>query len=151
MELRINRVRIKHSRPVIQKKETTNTLRYTERPPACFCNHVLPEIILVSFVIVNSRMVQMVGAHTVSHLVLGLSPTLYKYMDQKGSLAMLATKRSAGVASEVNLRNPLHANKEAHKWGTSGQTSPEAQNRGISGPTKRTLCPPNIFKKVYAG
>ena len=26
-------------------------------------------------------------------------------------------KRSAGVALEVNLRNPLHAGDEAHKWG----------------------------------
>ena len=28
---------------------------------------------------------------------------------------MLAAKRSAGVAPEVNLRNPLHAGDPAHK------------------------------------
>ena len=30
---------------------------------------------------------------------------------------MLAVKRSAGIALEVNLRNPLHAAEEAHKQG----------------------------------
>ena len=30
---------------------------------------------------------------------------------------MLAAKRSAGVAAEVNLRNLLHAGDEAHKQG----------------------------------
>ena len=32
-----------------------------------------------------------------------------------GSTAILATKRSAGVAPAVNLRNPLHAADEVHK------------------------------------
>ena len=32
-----------------------------------------------------------------------------KYVDQKGSAAMLDIKRSAGVAPNMNLRNPLHA------------------------------------------
>ena len=36
-------------------------------------------------------------------------------MDQKGSAAILVIKWSAGVAPEVNLRNPLHADNEAHK------------------------------------
>ena len=55
----------------------------------------------------------------------------YKYVDQKGSVVVLAITRSAGVALEVNLRNPLHAGDEAHK---QRQTSPEVQNRDISGP-----------------
>ena len=38
-----------------------------------------------------------------------------KYVDQKGSAAMPAVKKSAGVAPEVNLRNPLHAGDEACK------------------------------------
>ena len=29
---------------------------------------------------------------------------------------MLAIKRSAGIAPEVNLNNPLHAGHKAHKW-----------------------------------
>ena len=34
-----------------------------------------------------------------------------------GSAAMLAAKRSAGIASEVYLRNPLHTGDEACKHG----------------------------------
>ena len=66
---------------------------------------------------------------------------------------MLAAKRSAGVAPEVNLRNPLHAGNEAGKQGNPprlwnpGQTSPQLQKKGISGPTKRNLDPPIFFKK----
>ena len=57
---------------------------------------------------------------------------------------MLSAKRSVGVAPEVNLRNPLSTGDEACKWGSQlwlwnpGQTSPEVQNRDISGPIKRT-------------
>ena len=36
---------------------------------------------------------------------------------KKGSAAMLAVKRSAGVTPEVNLRNTLHTDEKAHKWG----------------------------------
>ena len=37
-----------------------------------------------------------------------ISLYMYKYADKKGSIAMLAVKRSPGVTSEVKLRNPLH-------------------------------------------
>ena len=40
---------------------------------------------------------------------------LKKYVDQKGPAAMLVIKKSAGVAPEVNLRNPLPTGNEAHK------------------------------------
>ena len=40
-----------------------------------------------------------------------------KYMDWKGSPAMLATNRSAGVTPEMNLRNPFQAGKIASKQG----------------------------------
>ena len=66
-----------------------------------------------------------------------------KYVDWNGFGAMLATKRSAGVTPEVNLRNPLHVGDEACKqvdrpwlWKT-WQMLPEVQSRGISGATKR--------------
>ena len=55
--------------------------------------------------------------------VVGSNPTnayvfmICKYVDWKGSAAMQATKRSAGVAWDVNLRNPLHTGDKAHKWG----------------------------------
>ena len=53
-----------------------------------------------------------VRAHT---LKFGCNQFLYEYMDQKGSAGMLAMKRLAGVAPEVNLRNPSHAGNEACK------------------------------------
>ena len=37
--------------------------------------------------------------------------------DRNGSVAILAAKRSAGVAPEVNLRNPLRVGDEARKQG----------------------------------
>ena len=58
---------------------------------------------------------------------------------------VLATKRSVGVIQEVNLRNLLHAGDEActqeipHWLWNPGQTSPEVQNRAISGPSKIIL------------
>ena len=70
-----------------------------------------------------------------------------------GLAAMLTVKTSTGVAPEVNLRNPLHAGNEAHKQGIFPgfqilrQMSPEVQNRGISGPTKRTDVLQRLFKK----
>ena len=55
-----------------------------------------------------------------SRWILGSSPHnayiyVYKYVDRKISFAMLAVKRSAGVAPEVNLRNPLSTCDEAWK------------------------------------
>ena len=53
--------------------------------------------------------------------------------------AMLAVKRSAGVAPEVNLGNPLHVSKKTRKQGI---------HRGISSPTKATYVLQKIPKKV---
>ena len=52
--------------------------------------------------------------------------TICKYVDQKGSASMLVTKRSAGVAAEVNLRNPLHTGNDAYKW----RIHPGFENQG---------------------
>ena len=38
-------------------------------------------------------------------------------LDRNGSAALLAAKRSASVAPEVNLRVPLHAGNKAHQQG----------------------------------
>ena len=38
-----------------------------------------------------------------------------RYVDQKGSAAMLTSIQSAGVAPEVNLRNSLHTGDKARK------------------------------------
>ena len=40
-----------------------------------------------------------------------------QYVDQKGSATVLVAKRSAGVTPEVNLKNLLHAGKEAYEQG----------------------------------
>ena len=40
-----------------------------------------------------------------------------KYVDEIGSAAMLAAKRSAGVTPEVNAKISLCAGDEAHKQG----------------------------------
>ena len=40
-----------------------------------------------------------------------------KYVDENGSAAMLAARRSAGVTPKVNLRIPLHTGNEAGKQG----------------------------------
>ena len=63
---------------------------------------------------------------------------------------MLAANRLAGVAPEVNLRIAL--SQESIQvtppllW-NPGQTSPEVQNIGISGP-KKNVCAPKI-KKIF--
>ena len=97
----------------------------------------------------------------VARIVMGLSPQtstnarrhVCRYVDQKGLAAMLTSIQSASVAPEVNLRNPLCAGQEARKWGNPpwlwnpGQTSPQVQNRGISGPRKGLMSSKNFKKK----
>ena len=76
-----------------------------------------------------------------------------RYVDQKGLGAMLPSIQSAGVTPEVNLRSLLCTGEEAHKRGNPHwlwnpeQTSPEVENRGITGPTKRTYVLQFFFKK----
>ena len=82
---------------------------------------------------------------------------LRRYVDEISSAAMLATKRSAGVASEVNLREHVMLLIRLHQvwirqnpvwlWNLE-ETSPEVQNRGISGPTKRTHVLQKLKKKT---
>ena len=64
---------------------------------------------------------------------------------------MLATKRSAGVAPEVNLRNLSHAGKEARKWGrhpgfeTQGRRRQKSK-KGVSVAPQKDWCPPKYLK-----
>ena len=68
-----------------------------------------------------------------------------------GSAAMLPAKRSAGIASEVNARNPLHTGDEACKQGihtgfeTEARRHQKSQNLDISGPTERA----NVLQNIY--
>ena len=84
-----------------------------------------------------------------AHMISGSSPTNVCHMcivcGSNASGAILAAKRSAGVTQEVNLSNPLHASDKACKSeiqpvfaSRAASLSPEVQNRGISGLTKRT-------------
>ena len=73
-------------------------------------------------------------------------------MDENSSAAMLATKRSACVTPEVNLRectSHTHLpseNKTAHSgFETQRRYHQKSKNRGISGPTKRT----NVLQKIF--
>ena len=68
---------------------------------------------------------------------------------------MLAIKRSAGVAPEVNLRNPLHARQESMQArGYRPNLVLKSQGRrhqktktGYPWPNKNDWCPPKNFKK----
>ena len=71
----------------------------------------------------------------------------------KKDSAMLTSIQSAGVTPEVNLRITKvrkHTKRDPPWLWNPVQTSPEVQNRGISGPHKKELCPPKILiKKVF--
>ena len=64
---------------------------------------------------------------------------------------MLPVKRSAGVALEVNVRNPLRAGDKTQKQGhplwlwNQEETSPEVQNKVVSGPTKGLMSSKTFF------
>ena len=80
---------------------------------------------------------------------------MFRYADQKGSVAMLAIKRLAGVAPEVNLRSILHPNK-AHKkgihpgFGTQGRRHQIVQSKDTSGSTKKKAVFQMFFQKHLA-
>ena len=68
----------------------------------------------------HSRVAEMVRSHTVLHTrsrVRNPPMLMYKYVDKKGSAAMLAIKSSAGITSKVNLRDPFHAGDETLERG----------------------------------
>ena len=69
---------------------------------------------------------------------------------QSGLAAMLAVKRSAGVAPEVNLRNSAQARKNASE--STLALKPRADvtrspKQGYQWPNKKDMCPPKNFKK----
>ena len=72
-------------------------------------------------------------------------------LKNSSSVAMLATKTLASVAPVVNLRKLviymplLSANKTGQSDWNSEETSPQVQNRGISG----HKCPPKLKQKLY--
>ena len=67
-------------------------------------------------------------------------------------LAMLATKKSAGITTNLNLMILLHSGEKAHKLGdplwlwNPGQTSPEVPMR-VSVAIKKDWCPQKNLKR----
>ena len=65
---------------------------------------------------------------------------------------MLTTKRSTGVAPEVNMKNPLHAGIEAHNWGihpgfeTKGRHYQKSKTGVSVAPQKRMMSSKNSIK-----
>ena len=89
-----------------------------------------------------------------SQSVTGSNPTnafeymISKYVDQKGSTAILATKRSAGVTPEVNLRNPLYTSQVSTL--ALKHRCHQKSKKGVSVAHKNNLCPPKNYKKKGA-
>ena len=80
----------------------------------------------------------------------------HRYVEENGLTAMLAAKRSAGVASEVNLREcvicnpPPSTNKAAHSGFETQRRCHQKSKTGIvSGPHKRTYVPQIFYKKTF--
>ena len=76
-----------------------------------------------------------------------------RYVEEIGLAAMLATKRSAGVTPEVNLRGhvtcmPLpSANKVAHSGFEIHRRHHQRSTTGVSVAPQKDLCRPKIFFK----
>ena len=80
---------------------------------------------------------------------------VHKYVDENGSVAMHAAKRSAGVAPEMNLRSLFCAGNEAHKEGihpgfeTQGIRHLKSKT-GVSVASQKGLMSSKNFKKSLA-
>ena len=102
-------------------------------PPAPLLD--LPLDVSVSFAPSNSRFSR-------KHKADIACAYMYKYGDQNGLAAMLAVKRLASVAPEVNLRNPLSTGNKAYKRGihpdfeTQERLHQKSKTDDISGPIK---------------
>ena len=74
-----------------------------------------------------------------------------KYVKENSSAVMLATKRSTGVAPEVNLmdrisRMPLPSeNKTAHSGFETQRGRPKKSKTGESVAPQKGMCPPKIL------
>ena len=73
-----------------------------------------------------------------------------RYMEEYGSAAMLATKRSAGVTPEMNLREhitrtPLPMNKSAHSGFETQRRCHQKSKTGISVAAEKVLMSSSFF------
>ena len=78
------------------------------------------------------------------------------YVEENGLAVMLATRRSVGVAPEVNLREyvthmPLPSmNKAVHSGFKTQMRCHQKYKTGLSEAQQKDLCPPKIKKKVLS-
>ena len=78
----------------------------------------------------------------------------HRYVEGNGSAAMLAAKRLAGVAPEVNLKeyvtctSPPSANKASHSAFETQRRRHQNSKTGVSVAPQKDLCPPKILKNV---
>ena len=103
----------------------------------------------------KSGMVQTVRAHTMPHTqsrvgvpsVIVCTCTSRCMWNRKCLFGILAIKRSVSAAAEMNLRNLLHAGKEACKQARNLPWfwNPEVQNRVMSGPKEGLMCSKNVY------
>ena len=105
-------------------------------------------IYIRNFSVLNTKIQNLLDAIKWLDISFIISWSEFNDLDQKGSAAVLTTKRSAGVALEMNQEIPLHAAEEALKARTDiTMRLIMHQNKGISGPTKRTYSS-KLFKIV---
>ena len=102
----------------------------------------------------QAAVAQMVKVHIAAHSIPGLSPIngWKKYMDQKGSAAMLTIKKSAGVTPEVDLRiNCIQAmkinNHEIHPGFEMQGRHHQNSKTGYQQPHETDFYPPFFSKK----
>ena len=70
----------------------------------------------------------------------------YRYVEENGSVVMLATKRSADVTPEVNLREHCQVQIRLPTLKPRGVVN-RSSKLGYQWPHKRDLCPPKFFLK----
>ena len=65
---------------------------------------------------------------------------------------MLEIKRSEGVTTEVNVKNPLNADDKAHKWGIHPGFKTKGTHQKfktvVSGAQRKDWCSPNKWYKI---
>ena len=109
-------------------------------------------------VLIRIRQIGQTGmAHSVVHTLAAVPPSVHvcKYVDQKETAQLPWWPSRSQQVSHQNLKNLLHAGDEVHKQGdplwlwNPEETSPEVQNRVISGPTWKTDVPRKLKKKRF--
>ena len=75
---------------------------------------------------------------------------VYKHLGQRGLATLLPTRRPAGIAPEVNMRNQMHRGDKPHNQGINPDLKPSVDiircpKQGYQWLHKKELCPPLSF------